>query len=231
MIEINGNTVSINGHNVEIDVVNSCLSEYVTESRRAIIEQVISNRCKSIVPVLENIYDRGNISAVMRSAEAHGYFNLNIIEKPDSKFKNSNRVSQGTEKWLNIKKFSTATECAKDLKAKGFQIISTHLDAAKPIGEIDFSKPTALVLGNERDGVSPEMLELSDANVIIPMRGFAQSFNISVAGAISFYHIYQDRLAHGLSGDLSKDEKKLMLMEYYLKGVKRPEDILKRRLN
>lgn len=101
------------------------------------------------------------------------------------------------EKWLRLRRWSNSTDCWKKLKAEGLQICVTSLQSSKPLQEIDWSRPTALVLGNEKDGVSPELLAHADERVIIPMDGFVQSLNISVAGAVSLYHVH--RYYQGLS--------------------------------
>jgi tRNA (guanosine-2'-O-)-methyltransferase len=201
---------------------------FLTGERRAKIEKVVASRTYSIVPVLENIYDRGNISAVMRSSEALGMQSVHVIEISE-KFKSANRVTQGADKWLDVTRWKTSRECALDLKSRGYKIYATHLEAAVPIGEIDWSQPSAIVFGNEKDGVSKEMLELCDQAVIIPMLGFVQSFNISVAAAISLYHIYQDRLKRlGHHGDLSEEEKQTLNALYCIRSAKNPERLLKR---
>ncbi len=150
-----------------------------------------------------------------------------VIETGD-KFKSSARVTQGADKWLDVKKYKSTVDCVRDLKSLGYQVLATHLDAnAKPIGEVDVTKPTAIVYGNERDGISKEMIELCDQTVIIPMQGFVQSFNISVAAAISLYHITREReLKLGLQGDLSEEEKAVLAAEFSLRSSKNPERLI-----
>jgi tRNA (guanosine-2'-O-)-methyltransferase len=118
----------------------------------------------------------------------------------------------------------------ESLKAEGKQIVATHLSTdSKPISEIDFTKPTALVLGNEKDGISPEMASLADHRVVLPMNGFVQSYNISVAGALSFYHIYQDRLRRqGRHGDLTAEQQDILRALYSLRTMDSAGDILRR---
>lgn len=206
------------------------LSELLTLERKERIAQVVEGRTAHMIPVMENLYDRGNISAAMRSAEAFGFLNFHIVQAPDSRFKSANRVTQGADKWLNVTEFKTTPDCVKSLKEQNFKIYATHLEASRPIEQINFSQPTALVFGNEKDGVSKEMLDLVDGSVIIPMQGFSQSFNISVAAAISFYHIYRDRVQRlGKSGDLTEEEKQDLILHYYIKsiGYERVETILK----
>jgi tRNA (guanosine-2'-O-)-methyltransferase len=202
----------------------------LTEDRQKKIAKVASARCFDISVVLESIYDRGNISAVMRTAEGLGFSNFHIIETFE-KFKNANRVTQGADKWVESKKWKTSNDFISFAKKNKIRICVTSLDAAKPIHEIDFSTPLALVLGNEKDGVSKEMLEAADERVIIPMPGFVQSFNISVAGALCLYQIYQDRLRRlGKVEDVTEDQIEILKAHYALRTMDSAEDILKNKL-
>jgi tRNA (guanosine-2'-O-)-methyltransferase len=203
------------------------LEPYLTQERQERIRTAVETRTCNVVPVMENIYDRGNISAVMRSAEAMGYQCAHVIELGE-KFKNANRVSQGADKWLDVRRWKATLDCTRELKSQGFQILATHLDAkARPIGEMDFSKPTAIVFGNEKDGISPEMIREADHTVIIPMHGFVQSFNISVAAAVALYHIHLERIRiFGKQGDLTDQEKLVLRAHFSLRSSKNPERLI-----
>lgn len=196
----------------------------LTPNRHERIRETVAKRTYDIVPVLDGIHDLGNFSAVLRSAEAFGLQEVHFVEN-QPKYKVSQRTSKGTDKWLDVVRWKESLACARSLKERGYRIIATHLDeTAVPIGDIDFSKRTAIVLGNEKDGVSKEILEMSDARCIIPMQGFAESFNISVAAAISFYHIYQDRMKRlGHHGNLSAEEQEYLVADYFLRTVDNPE--------
>lgn len=187
----------------------------LTPERQKRITETVQHRCFSVVPVLEDLYDRGNVSAVLRSAEAFGLGQVHLIQKGE-KFKESQRTTAGADKWVEVKQWKGTSECILDLKRQGFQIAATHLSpTAIPLSEIDFSRPTALVLGNEKEGISPEMQKLADHSVIIPMYGFVQSFNISVAASLCFYHITRDRLSKlGKIGDLSPEQMEILRAVY-----------------
>ncbi|MBV2167676.1 MAG: RNA methyltransferase [Bdellovibrio sp.] len=203
---------------VHYQLVLEKIGPLLTDERRQKIERVVSLRNFDTAVVLEGIYDRGNISAVMRSAEGLGFGNFQVIETQE-KFKEANRVTQGADKWVEVKKWKKTSECVKALKDQGYKICVTHLDEkSKPLHEIDFSGKTALVLGNEKDGVSREMIDAADERIIIPMTGFVQSFNISVAGALSLYHISQDRLKRrGTNASLSEEEQGILRAYYYMR--------------
>jgi tRNA (guanosine-2'-O-)-methyltransferase len=165
------------------------LQTQVTPERYEKICKVAAQRLPQVSVVLEDIYDRGNASAVMRSAEAFGFYQLHMIERQE-KFKESKRVTQGAHKWLKIKKWDSTLRCVEELKAQGRKIYVTHLDPqALPLAEVPVDQPMALCFGNEKDGATQELIKLADQTVFIPMRGFVQSFNISVAAAISFYDL------------------------------------------
>ncbi len=173
-------------------------------------------RSQLFVPVLERIFDQGNINAVLRSAESMAFQNVHIIE--NESFRRANRVSKGSDKWLSIQRWKSTRECLNHLKQNGYKICVTHLsENAKAIGEIDFSQKTALLFGSEGYGISTEALDLADENVVIPMKGFTQSYNISVAAAIAMYHARLDRDKKlGESGDLNETQKQELLSHYLL---------------
>ena len=213
---------------VHYKLIVDTIGPLLTPERLAKIERVVAGRNFSNAVVLEGIYDRGNISAVMRTAEAFGFVNFHIIETQE-KFKEAKRVTQGADKWTEVQKWKTTTECVRELKKRGHKIVVTSLEASKPLDEIDWTVPTALVLGNEKDGISKEMLDLSDERVIIPMSGFVQSFNISVAGALCLYHTYLERLARfSKVADVTHEEKEILKAHYYMRTQDSAEDILGR---
>ena len=219
--------IPIKNSHLSADVVVEKVFPLLTEGRRKKIDDVIDGRTFNISVVLENIYDRGNASAVMRSAEALGLTRVYMIEGGE-KFKESQRTTAGADKWIELKKYKSTMDCVNQLKKESVQIVVTHLDSTSlPIEKIDFTKSTALVLGNEKDGVSREILAAATHRVILPMVGFVQSYNISVAAALSFYQVYTDRMRRqGRHGDLSEDEKMILKAHYYLRTQPSAEEML-----
>lgn len=203
------------------------LGSHLTDERRARLDEVVAQRSLHVVSVLENIYDRGNVSAVMRSSEAFGFLRMCLVDRPGARFKAANRVTRGAEKWLDVKSFTNPLDAVKDLKSQGYQIWATDLNTPHSIDDLDWSRPTAIVLGNEKDGVSPEMLKLADGRFRIPMQGFSQSFNISVAGALIFYHARLEARKLGGKAYLNEDQRRQVLANYYLRCFDNPEGILR----
>jgi tRNA (guanosine-2'-O-)-methyltransferase len=192
------------------------------------IEEVLANRTTTVVPVIEGVYDLGNVSAVIRSSEALGYQSVHVVESSEE-FKSSPRTTQGSDKWLDITRWDKSRDCVAHLKKLGYRVVVTHLEASMPLDDIDFTTPAALVFGNEANGVSDEMLAAADGRCIIPMLGFVESFNVSVAAAVALYHAYRQRLSRlGSHGDLDSGTRAFLRARFYMKSVKEPEAILTR---
>lgn len=215
---------------VHHSLVSDTLSRVLTPPRWQRISEVAGARCFEVAVVLEGIYDRGNISAVMRTAEGLGYANFHVIETQE-KFKEANRVTQGADKWVEVRKWKSTREAVAELKAQGKKIYATALTpTAKKISDVDFSVPCALVLGNEKEGISAEMIAAADETVIIPMSGFVQSFNISVAGALSLYHIRREReLKRGQHADVTFEQAEILKAHYAMRTLDSAEEILRDR--
>lgn len=207
--------------------LKNSLTPYVSEERQNKIANVVENRTYNTTVVLDNIYDKGNVSAVMRSCENLGFGSMHIIKSKKTKV--ANRISTGADKWMDIQNYYDYEECLKDIRQKGYRLISTGLTGTSvPMTEVDWSIPSALVLGNEKDGVREEILRESDINCTIPAVGFCQSFNISVAAAILLNHIMYDRMGRlGYHGDLSEEEKAILCAEFYRRSCKTSDKILK----
>jgi tRNA (guanosine-2'-O-)-methyltransferase len=207
------------------------LRPVMTERRMQRIEAVVAGRTRTVVPVVEGLVNTGNVSAVMRSAEALGYQQMHVVTT-GGKYKTSERTSQGADKWLDVGRWDGPEACAEHLHKAGYRIVATHLDeTAVPIGELDFTRPTALVFGNERDGVSDAMLEAADRRCIIPSSGFTESFYISVAAALALYHAREDRRQRqGHHADLTPDEQATLQARFCMLSVTEAEQILSRAL-
>lgn len=202
------------------------LGEIIQEERRDRIRSVVAERTYTIVPVLEGLYDRGNVSAVLRTAEALGYQAVHIVETSE-KFKRANRVTQGAEKWIDIVSWDTTSDCVEHLRARGYRIVAADVCEPGPISEVAFDSPAAMFFGNEHEGLSDELLAAADERVAVPMPGFTRSYNISVAAALCLYHVYQDRCERlGKNGDLNRDERRRLTAWYYLQTVDYAEQLL-----
>jgi tRNA (guanosine-2'-O-)-methyltransferase len=207
------------------------LKNYLTDSRRKKIESVTSSRCFSILPILEGLYDQGNVSAVLRTAEGLGFGGAVIVQTQE-KFKVSQRTSAGADKWLLTKKYSDPTIAVNELKEHGYRVIATSLHPqAQGMEHFQWNEPTAIIFGNEKEGVSQATLKMADAHLYIPMRGFVQSFNISVAAAIVLSHISTWRAQQLNSfADLTPEQILYLNALFACRTLDSHSDILRREL-
>ena len=227
-----GSSVRAGESEIDAAIALKALDPMITEERKRRIDSVSRQRTYAVVPVLENLYDRGNASAVMRTAEALGFQRVDVIE-PGDRFKRANRVTQGADKWLDVFNWPESSLCIADLKARGYRVLATSFEAgAMAIDEVDFSQPTALIFGNEKDGVAPSTRALADGAVVAPMHGFVQSFNISVAAALCLYQAYRDRLQRlGRQGDLSEEQRMVVRALFSVRSARNPERLIERLLS
>jgi len=177
-----------------------------SERRPARMRIVAGRRLAGLTAVLDGVHDAHNISAVLRSCDAFGVQNVHLIG--DSKTLRPNReITRGCQKWLTLHFHPDATACAEVLHAEGFQLWAAVPDrAAKPLDELDFGgKKIALLFGNEKDGVSDALAAAADGTYFIPMAGFSQSLNVSVAAAVSLYVASATR-RRALGRDTDMDE-------------------------
>jgi len=171
------------------------------------IRQVAAQRLAGLTVVLEHVHDPHNVSAVLRSAEGFGLSAVHVIW-PEGRLELNKAVTQGCHKWLDVRRYRDSLSCLEPLRAAGFRLCGADpKEGAKDLRDLDFSKPTALIFGSEHHGLSPQARELCDDAFAIRMRGFSQSFNISVAAAIClFWGAERRREALGRASDLTEAE-------------------------
>lgn len=168
---------------------------------------VAGRRLAGLRVVLDGVHDPHNISAVLRSCDSFGVQHVHLLGEPE--LLPVNRViTRGCHKWLTFHYHVSAAACAEALHALGFELWAAMPDReAKALHEIDFGRKIALLFGAERAGLSAELIAHCDGRYVIPMTGFSESLNISVAAAVSLYAGTRARRdALGAETDLSADE-------------------------
>jgi tRNA (guanosine-2'-O-)-methyltransferase len=192
----------------------------VTEQRRKKILNVLEHRQPGLTVVMEDIHDPHNVSAVLRSADAVGVLEIQLVYVHEKFPRLGKKSSASASKWMRRRKFTSIKECYDKLHEEGFTICATHLGVtSSSLYELDLTKKIALVFGNEHRGVSEEAAQLADVNFQIPMRGMIQSLNVSVATAVTLYEALRQRSqgprrAHS---KLSKDEMHALFEEWTAK--------------
>ena len=200
---------------------------FVQPQRLDRIDRVVSLRTRSLVVVLDRLEDSFNIAAVMRTCEGLGIQEIHVINNPEYPFEPHSKVTQGCEKWLDVTKYRDFATCHAALKARGFSVYASAIrEDATSLYDLRFDQKLALVFGNERTGVSEAVLRLVDGVYWIPMRGFSQSFNISVAVAMTLSRAVawrHERL--GEKGDLTAAEQQTLGEKFRVLSVKQRKRI------
>ncbi len=180
-----------------------------SERRIEKINAVLRKRQPDLTVVMENIHDPHNVSAVLRSCDAVGVMQVELLYTIEKFPRIGKKSSSSANKWLERRKHTSVDECYATLRREGFTIYATSLDAASlSLYDLDLTKKVALVFGNEHRGVSDEARQKADATFMIPMAGMVQSLNISVACAVSLYEAMRQRLSrrHYEAAKLSSEE-------------------------
>ena len=173
-----------------------------SERRLARLESVIRHRQTDLIVILENIHDPHNVSAILRSCDAAGVMEVQLVYTGDEFPKLGKKSSASAKKWMEFRKFKSIPDCYNALRKDGFSIYATHLGKrTTSLYELDLSKKTALAFGNEHRGVSEEAAELADGNFMIPMFGMIQSLNVSVACGVTLFEAVRQRILAGKYGD------------------------------
>jgi len=205
------------------------VSDYLLPERKARIDEVVSRRTRSLVVVMEAFCDPQNVNAVLRTCDAFGIQEVHVVEGPMKGWDRNKKISQNADKWLDVTRWPSTRECLEALKARGYAVYATWLgEGTVGLADLSFAGRVALVFGNESRGVSDEALALADARYAIPMRGFSQSLNVSVAAAVTLARAVDRReVLRGRHGDLPEAEAEELRQRFYVLAVKQRSRIAK----
>ena len=147
----------------------------------------------ALIIVLETVEKPGNLGAVMRTADAAGVDAV-IVADPVTDLFNPNAIRASIGCIFSVPVYACSTdECIQWLKQNDITIYCTYLKASIDYLDADFTKSSALVMGTEATGISEAWVEAADQNIIIPMRGIADSLNVSVTTAIVTFEAIRQR--------------------------------------
>ncbi|MGL5265713.1 MAG: tRNA (guanosine(18)-2'-O)-methyltransferase TrmH, partial [Plesiomonas shigelloides] len=155
----------------------------MTPERFQRIQQMLALRQPDLTVCMEQVHKPHNVSAVIRTADAVGVHEVHAVW-PGDRMRSLVSTAAGSNNWVEIRTHRTIGAAVGHLKAQGMQVLATHLsDKAVDFRSIDYTRPTCILLGQEKTGISEEALALADHQIIIPMVGMVQSLNVSVASA------------------------------------------------
>ncbi|MBI3502256.1 MAG: 23S rRNA (guanosine(2251)-2'-O)-methyltransferase RlmB [Bacteroidetes bacterium] len=174
--------------------VVALLSPITYQNIENIIPTVFEKGETPLVLILDRITDVRNLGAIARTAECAGVHVLIVPAKGSAQI-NSDAIktSAGAIFNLPICRSENLKHTIEFLKRSGLQIIGCTEKGNKKINELNFSLPTAIIIGSEEDGISEEYLNRCDAEAAIPLLGQTASLNVSVAAGITLYEVMRQK--------------------------------------
>lgn len=201
---------------------------FITDERKERFLEIISQRTNHFTVAMEDVFQMHNTSAVVRTCEVFGVQQAHSIEGRFGKRLDA-KIAMGAQKWVDVFRYDNTQDCIDTLRNKGYQIVATtpHKDAYF-LNDFDISKKSAFFFGTEKEGLSEQVLSQADTFLKIPMVGFTESLNISVAVAIVLQQLTDKLRRSKIPWQLSEEERLLTLIEWTKKSVRNVKDVLKR---
>ncbi len=196
------------------------LEPLVLDSRRDRLQEVVNRRLGSVAVVFDAPHDPHNGAAVVRSCEAFGVQAVHVVESREP-FLVATTVARSAEKWVDLRCHKQPGEAIQALRRDGMELVAARADGDLSPHDLARIPRLALVLGNERDGISEELLAACARSVRVPMRGFIESLNVSVTAAILLA-----AATSGREGDLSPVERRKLYARCLYLSVAHAEDVL-----
>jgi tRNA (guanosine-2'-O-)-methyltransferase len=200
--------------------VAAVLAEFVRPERAARLRAVFAGRLDAVTVVMDAPHDPHNGAAVLRSCDAFGVQRLHVVERLEG-FLAANSVARGSERWVDVRTYPDVAVAVAALAASGHELCATHPDGDLLPGDLASIPRLGLVLGNERTGIVDPLRAACRHSVRIPMRGFAESLNVSVTAAILLQHATEGR-----PGDLAERDRDLLYARALVLTVPHAREIL-----
>ncbi len=214
------------------------LEQFVTAERSARMDAVLAQRTRFVTLGIEDIYQPQNASAVVRSCDGFGVQELHIIENRN-RYRVNPQVALGSSQWVELIRYNGRRDSGNESRAntvqavaalrdRGYRIVAStpHRDAHTPETVPLEQGRLAVFFGNELNGLSDTMLSAADEHLRIPMYGFVESFNISVAAAVTMSGITRRLRDSRVQWRLSPNERtaiKLQWLRAQIRGIRRLE--------
>lgn len=203
----------------------------MSENRLERFQDIVQHRTRYISFVIEDIFQAHNSSAVLRSCDCFGIQDVHVIENRNKHLTDKN-IALGAGNWVSVHKYNevenVSLHCINHLKKKGYKIAATTPHKNDFTSDtIPIDQPLAVIFGKEKEGISDTVIAEADYFLKIPMYGFTESLNISVAAAIIAQNLYQ-RLQKEKPANwrVSPEEQDEIIFEWITKSVKDSSSII-----
>jgi tRNA (guanosine-2'-O-)-methyltransferase len=200
--------------------ISRTLEAFVQPARAERLRAVFAARVEAVTVVMDAPHDPHNGAAVIRSCDAFGVHRIHVVERIE-RFLASNSVARGSERWVDVRTHASVEGAVEALATSGHELVATHPDGDLLPADLAAIPRVALVLGNERTGIVEALRAACRHSVKIPMRGFAESLNVSVTAAILL-----QQAASGRAGDLPERQRDVLYARALVLTVPHAPEIL-----
>ena len=170
----------------------------MTPQRFSRLLTVLRARQPDLTVLMDNVNKAHNFSAILRSCDAVGVLDAHAIW-PSERMRTHHLTSGGAAKWVKVHTHKNAHAALVSLRESNFQILAAHISRnACDFRDVDYTRPTAVVLGAELRGVSAPLVRGADQHVFISMHGMGESLNVSVAAATILFEAERQRRMAGM---------------------------------
>ena len=188
----------------------------MTPERFEKIKTILNKRQPDLTVVLDNVHKPHNIAAILRSCDAVGISNIHAKSK-NSQIGLNLKAASGSNHWVNVNVHNNLSELYQSIEKDDYTIcVANNSMNAIDFRDVDYTRPTAIILGAELDGVSKDSISFANQEIKIPMNGMVESLNVSVANAVILYEIQRQRKESGLYDfkRLKKNDYDKLLFEF-----------------
>lgn len=165
--------------------------------RLARLAATLDRRQPDLTLLAENTHKPHNAAALIRTCDAVGIFEMHAVaQQPLARHR---LTTAGSRKWVRLKRHQRLADACAALRDAGFRLLAAHQSSrAVDYREVDYTRPSAIVVGSELWGVSATAATLADEHLVVPMKGMVASLNVSVAAALVLYEALRQRERAGL---------------------------------
>lgn len=178
----------------------------MTPERIARLRSVLDRRQPDLTVITDFVQKQRNTSAIVRICDAVGIMRLHMVVG-EAEYRAFRGTAMGSHNWVEVIRHQALLDALGCARGQDMQILAAHPAAgAKDFRSVDYTRPTALLLGTERDGLDDATVAAADASITIPMLGMVSSYNVSVAAGIILMEAQRQRENSGLYAERRIDD-------------------------
>lgn len=177
----------------------------MTPERFRTLRAILDRRQPDLTVLMDQVHKPHNFSAVLRTCDAVGVFRAHLV--PTADFRPAHQTAGGSSRYVTVREHRELDRALRVLREDGLQVVAAHpSDGAVDFRTLDYTAPTAILLGTELDGLSEAAAAAADHQVMVPMVGAVESLNVSVAAAVILYEAQRQRADAGLYDERRLDD-------------------------